>query len=599
MVQEVEEMNNKLPDGITLSTLRDLFDEAKVEHEPAFRRARILDATDKGKMWDVIGAKFPDYQILPNTNHVAYVKNNLLANIYTVSRAASIVPTSEDDKEIVTHLNVALEHAWTTGSIGYYQMQAGERAALLNKGITHVSWDNSPQGGKGDSFYEGEPVLKTISPLRFMRDPYVDDIAKASYAMTWDWIHKNVIKRDDDYKDAYAKYKESYKSNTSAANPSSQTLTDKTNNEPIANKDYELVYIFHVYGDDNKLYEIHTIDFNYTLLVKELAPAIMPYAELFCNLPVDDIVGTSEAAKIYSNSVAINLMNSFALTAEYKNQRPPKYISKNAGLDIASFRKYGNDADHTFVVQGDASKSVHYHQFPQVTPQTQALLQQLGFDIKDITGLDARYTGRDTGSILTTGGMENMLDQVTMIDQPKIVNYEKYAKRVSQLVLMNMLEFSEKRKYFYKDPRSTSYKTVEVNFPDIDTDTLFAYDLNISPMLPKNKQRVAQMANVLMEKQMQYQGTGQQVTLITPEEWLMFQDIPNKEFMLERMGIERSQDYIKKVSETIFTYAKLTETGMDPAEAMVQTAQSLQNKERPQADQVPLSEIGSPLPNQV
>lgn len=596
MELEVGIMAIKLPNGITLGSLREMYDEAYLEHEAAFVKAKILDGTDKGKMWDVIGATFPDYQILPNTNHVAYIKNNLLANIYTVGRGASIIPTSEGDKEIVTHLNIAMEHAWSTGMIGYHQMEAGERAALLNKGITKVSWDNSKTGGTGDSFYKGEADLKNISPLRFLRDPYVDDIADAAYAITWDWKHKNVIKRDADYKEEYADYKGSSQGDSVA---SVENLSDKNDTKPTSNK-YLKIFEFYVQSEeDGLLYEIHTIGFDHVLMLKEKKPGVIPFSELYCNVPVDDIIGTSEPARIYSNSVAINLVNSFALTAEYKNQRPPKYISKNSGLDVASYQKYGNDADHTFVVSGDATKAVHHHQFPQVSPQSTALLQQLGFDIKEVTGVDGRYTGRDTGSILTTGGVENMLDQVSMIDQPKIINFEKYAKRLSQLVLMNMIEFSPKRKYFVKDPRSTAYKTIEVDFPEIDEDTLFAYELNISPMLPKNKQRMAQMANVLMEKQMQYQGAGSQVTLITPEEWLMFQDIPNKEYMLERMGLERTQNYIEQVSETIFTYAGLTEKGVDPAQAMVQTAQQLQNKERPQAEQIPLTEIDSPLPNQV
>lgn len=589
-------MKIKLPEGITLSYLREIYDEAYSEHESAFRKAKILDGTDKGKMWDVIGATFPEYQILPNTNHVAYVKNNLLANIYTVGRFADVAPTSKDDAETVQHLNVALEHAWDTGMIGYHQMQAGERAALINKGITKVGWDNTKTGGKGDSFYKGEPDLENINPLKFMRDPYVDDISKASYAMTWDWIHKNVVKRDDDYKEAYNEF---VAAKTASSADTVENLSDRNSTgRPSSNK-YLKIFKFYVITDEKELYEIHTIDFDHVLLVKELKPAILPFAELYCNIPVDDILGTSEPARIYSNSVAINLINSFALTAEYKNQRPPKYITKASGLDVASFQKHGNDADHTFVVGGDATKAVHYHQFPQISPQGTALLQSLGIDIEKVTGVDGRYTGRDTGSILTTGGMEDMMNAVTMIDQYKIINYEKYSKRLSQLVLMNMIQFAPKRKYFVKDPRSTGYKTIEVDFPDIDEETLFSYSLNISPILPKNKQRMAQMANILMEKQMQYQGTGAQVDLITPEEWLMFQDLPNKEYMLERMGIQRSQDYIKKVSETIFTYSKLVEGGIDPNDAVLMTADTLKNKEQPQTDRVPLSEIGSPLPNQV
>ena len=54
------------------------------------------------------------------------------------------------------------------------------------------------------------------------------------------------------------------------------------------------------------------------------------------------------------------------------------------------------------------------------------------------------------------------------------------------------------------------------------------------------------MANMLMEKQMQYQESGSSVQLITEEEWLMMQDLPMKEYMLERMGIQRQRDSIEE-----------------------------------------------------
>jgi hypothetical protein len=84
-----------------------------------------------------------------------------------------------------------------------------------------------------------------------------------------------------------------------------------------------------------------------------------------------------------------------------------------------------------------------------------------------------------------------------------------------------------------------------------------------------------------MEKQMQYSQSGQKVEWITPEEWLMFQDLPNKEYMLERMGIQRNSDYVDKVSQVIFQYAELTQNGMPPEQALVATANTLQQSETP------------------
>ena len=80
----------------------------------------MLEQIDSGDLWKAIKAKFPAYQILPDTNFVSYVKNNIVASLYTVMKSASI-PTTEDDKEICTHLNIALERIWSIGNIGYLQ----------------------------------------------------------------------------------------------------------------------------------------------------------------------------------------------------------------------------------------------------------------------------------------------------------------------------------------------------------------------------------------------------------------------------------------------------------------------------------------------
>ena len=160
-------------------------------------------------------------------------------------------------------------------------------------------------------------------------------------------------------------------------------------------------------------------------------------------------------------------------------------------------------------------------------------MQLFSNDVQTISGVDGRYTGRDTGSILTTGGISNMLDQVTMIDAPKVNNYEVYCKRLTQLILSNYLTHSAiERNYFVKDKRTLEWETVNVKFPNISADTVFSYEIAISSELPKNKSRIEAVANHLMEMQMQYQGQGIETDLITPEEWLMMQDLPMTEFII-------------------------------------------------------------------
>jgi hypothetical protein len=291
------------------------------------------------------------------------------------------------------------------------------------------------------------------------------------------------------------------------------------------------------------------------------------------------LIGNSEPSKIFANNLVFNLMNSIAYTGEYKNQRPPKFVNAQSNLNIAAFKKHGNEADRTFIVNGDASKAVHYQQFPQVSAALPNMLQGLAQNIQEVSGVDGRYTGRDTGSIITTGGTEEMLNRVTLIDTPKVMCYEHYIKQLTELVLKMLLEFAPKRKYLVKDPTNTSTEakwiTAEVDFPNLDSDTVFDYAVQISSELPKNKQRVQAWANTMMEKQLQYQKEGMQVEIITPEEWIRMQDVPYKEQMLERMGIESRLNSWIEANTVISEYASMIEQGVTAEDAMALSAQGL------------------------
>ena len=80
-----------MPEGVTLSTLQSNYQIAANEYSLTMKKAVKLDATDDGSLWAAVKAKFPEYQILPDSNWVSYVKNNILASVYTVGDRKSVV----------------------------------------------------------------------------------------------------------------------------------------------------------------------------------------------------------------------------------------------------------------------------------------------------------------------------------------------------------------------------------------------------------------------------------------------------------------------------------------------------------------------------
>jgi len=571
---------------IKLSTLQDYWDLMKQHYTRDQRRMKVLEQVDSSDLWKAIKAKFPAYQILPDTNFVSYVKNNLVASLYTVMKSASILPTTEEDKQTCVELNIALERVWSLGNFGYLQFQAGTNAALFNVGYTQVGWDEEVTAGTGDALYKGNVTLKNINPIKFMRDPFSTSLDTAGYCCTYDKYHKSVFEENPRYKEMFDWFVNKSKQNDIATPIPQLPGSNKT-----PDKDYYTLIIYWI-KQSNKMYEIHVINNDTILHWKEIKPAIFPIAELYCEDPGEKLVGVSPCAKVFANNVAYNVMQSLALTAEYRNQRPPKFVSNQSGLNIKAFSQYGDDPDKTFIVNGDATRAVHYHEYPQISAAMPGNLQTLTQGIELVSGVDSRYTGRDTGSIITTGGTEEMLNRVTMIDTPKIMNYENYTKKLTKLVLLNLLEYAPKRKYFRKKPGTAkTYESITVDFPNIPVDTLFDYELMISSELPKNKQRIAEAANYLMEKQMQYNQAQQGIQLITEEEWLQMQDLPFKEQMLERMGLQRINNAVEDVSQVLFQYADLVSKGVTPEDAMMATAQTLDQSRRGQAIEPDISNM--------
>ena len=563
-------------DECLIGKLREYYSIAKSQYTTEVKRIKLLDAVDSTNVWKALHMTFPKHQILPDTNFVSYVKSNLVASIYTVAKAPTILATSEEDKELVMRLNIALERIWSLSRVGLYQMRAGERAALCNLGITQVGWDKDVVGGSGDAFYKGNVVLKNIDPIKFMRDPFATSLEDAKYCCTIESYHKSVLMENPNYKD---KLKD-----LDWTTPMTDYTTLSETKPVGAAKDYYTLVIFWVKQDDGSIDEIHTLNLEKIIYKKKnIKPSAYPFAILNCNIvPDGKLIGTSEPAKIFANYLAYNLLDSVAMTAEYKNQNPPKFINSQSGLDIMQFAKYGDTPGHTFIVNGDASKAVHYHEYPQPSSNIPKYKQDTSMNIQLISGVDGRYTGRDTGSVITTGGVEDMLNRVTLIDTPKILLYEDYALQLARLILGNFIEFSNVRRYFVKDPQKrNTYKTVEVDFPKIESKTLFNYEISISSELPKNKARIAEAANNLMEKQMQYNkanGGQNGVQLITEEEWLEMQDLPFKERMMDRMGMQREIDMVEQVTQSIFQYAELVNQGMDPQAAVEATAATLNNQ---------------------
>lgn len=576
-----------LPEGVCLQGIKDRIKDTDSRYTKVLERMRILDGTDRGKLWDVVAAKFPKYQLTPDSNWINYIKENLVASIYTTGKYATLTPKSKDDIKFVVEFNAALETIWDNIKAEYYQFLAGERAALLNLGITQVGWDKNIVGGTKNYWYKGDIKFKNIDPMKFRRDPYADVFDNSEFCYYYDDYSLAIIKSKALYKERIAEIEKAVGvlDDNNILSDIIPAATDRQKTNDSKSKYHKLTYYYTMYPDDSesnkegyKIAEIHLLDDTYVLHCNpDLKPRMFPFALLYCNEPAGDIVGASEPAKQFKSNLTYNLLNSIYATHAYKAQRPPRFIDAGSGINLRQFAKYGNDADKTFIVNGDASKAVHYAQFPALPPELLQVKQDLGRDIKDTSGIDEIYAGKNTGSIQTTGGMDTLMEATTGRDNQKLLLYEEYTKRLTELVVNNIIQFGDKRKYTVTDPITQQVKEVEFDFPHVDDDIRFRYSLDIQTYLPRNKARLASIANMLLEKQTQYKPDPE---IITVEEWLLMQDIPFKDMIFKRMGIQRNTRITEQVAQTLEMFATLVDGGVEPDVAVEQVANQLQAQQQ-------------------
>ena len=567
-----------LPEGVCLEHIKATIKDSETKYAKVLKRMQLLDGADRGKLWDTIRAKFPSYQLTPDSNWVNYIKENLVASIYSTGRYACLTPKSADDVKWVTEFNSALESIWDSIRADYYQFLAGERAALLNIGITMVGWKKTIIGGTKNHFYKGDVTFKNIDPMKFRRDPYADVFDNSEYCYYFDEYALPIIKGKEIYKERLEEIEKALgtlKNINALEHPVKPNTERGDTSDPNSNY-HKLTYYYTKYIKDGeeRIAEVHLLDDQYIIYcVEDLKPRMYPFAILYCNDPAGDIVGSSEPAKQFQSNLAYNLLNSIYATHAYKAQRPPRFVNQASGINLRQFAKYGNDADKTFVVNGDATTAVHYAQFPALPPELLTVKQDLKADIQEVSGIDMMYAGKKTGSIQTTGGMDAMLDATSQRDNQKILQYEMYTKRLTELVVNNLVQFGDRREYTVTDPITQQTQVVTLDFPEVDDDIRFRYELDIQPYLPRNKARMSAVANMLLEKQAQYKPDPE---IITVEEWLLMQDIPFKDMLFKRMGIQRNTHITEQVAKTLEMFSTLVEGGMDVNEAVENVAAQLQ-----------------------
>lgn len=576
---------------LDVDKFRALFQQRRLKKE---RIWRMLDSYDTGEFWDTIRSRLPSHQLIPDTNHVFYVKDNIVNSTYAAPYIADVLPTDPNDQDLSREINKFIEYEYNRQEVGDKQLSLGTRTALLNCSFLQFAWNKDSEIKVGENVNKGEIEIITRDPMEVLLDPNFKDFqeGRAVFILGEDSYDSIVA----NYPSAKEDIDEIFKSKTDGSinvtnNASPYEMGKSYNNKDVVRTNEGMLPVYNcfykVLDDNNKIridQIIYTTD-NIVLYAKKgIKPNYFPLVALYATPPEKDPYGIGVVQRIVKNAMAINVLDSISVTHVYASQRTPVVLDLRSGLSAARVAAEINDPDRVFPINdGDPSKVIHRLDYPDLPNNLEYIKSSLEAAIEKITGVDVKYTGRDTASVTTTGGMERLQSRVTMTDNTRINLIEKYARDFTKMLLDFYVHFGGERHFATnKEQSKQEQEALSVDFNKLKENKherhQFAFHIEASPLLPKNRARLAEAANMIMEMQLQYQG---QIELMTGEEWLFYQDFPQKDMMLDRMKLDRLRDDFEEITNELSSFSAMTEQGMRPEAAVQQLADERKAKRDP------------------
>lgn len=536
-----------------LKDILDIFHYFATEKGEYNKVCTQLDAYDSGNFWSHVKAKLPKHQMLVDTNYINYVKQNQVNSIYSGGYIADVAPRSAEDEDLARKVNMFLEFVYDDVNLNYYQLLAGERAALLNVGAIMIQWD-----GK-----KNKVVPRFIETASLYLDPAVRAYQEGSALFVAEIISKRDLYRSK------PEYKEKLEQNKELGQAASTQYGRHYIGSKTPTSNDNIVYLLNAFikNDKGGIDQYVIGNENVILESKEnIKPDCFPVAVLYALPPVKDVYGFNVTKLVLRNCLALNLLDSIGVTHVYAQQRRATLMRRDIGISVDYLSANINNPDTTIPVDGDPTKAVHQLDLPDLPNFLVEYRARLEESIFLISGVDPIYTGRQTNSVTTTGGVERMQQRSSLTDATKITMLEYFTKQLTKMIFDFYVEFGDKYNVYNKAKHKALKEVYEIDFSKFrDKKISFDFVMNASPYLPKNRVRYAEAATQVMEMQMQYQMNP---PLMTPEEWLGYQDFPQKDMMLQRIEAQRLKNDTDEITENVVNFSSLIQQGVTPEGAV-------------------------------
>lgn len=574
--------------GYKVEKIMKLFDHFSSERLQYERLWKLLDAYDSGEFWKQVKDFMPGYAIKPDTNWVDYVKETYINSLYVGSYRGDVFCRKYNYEKETLAINEFLEYMFNKLKINQRQLEAGERAALLNFGATELGWNADIIDGVSDDngLFSGEVEAKHIDNMNLFLDPSSIDYQKGQALFIAEDITLAELEAEKRFSDRIKKFKDVYIKNGEYVSKMEPRQYGKgyygqrSNNKNDNRFRLLTCYFKHTSPEISgyRLDKIWVLEDDFILNIQtDLKPKVFPVMLLYSSKPTKDPYGIPKTKKVLNNAITVNLLDSIDSTLIYRDLRRPKVISRRAGINESLFAEQGNDPDRLWVVDGDPNNVVRFIDQPDIDYNRLFNLRtRLEANIMRIAFIDDTYNGTDTNSIQTTGGMDMLNQRLTMRDNTRMSWLQKYILDITEFIMLLYLENGGKRKFPVYNKYNEVSDVKELDFEKMKAEHMkFDFTCDITPNLPNNAQRRGDIATEIMEKQMQY---GFNPQLITAEEWLAAQDFPTKYKILKRIRDERMRNDKEDLESDLVNYAGMVNQGMRPESAVDQLVAEKQYK---------------------
>jgi len=521
-----------------------------------------LDMFDRGEQWKNVS--IPPWIPKPVTNFIRYIRTLKRANLASAIGKANFMSVNPQFEEQVLKLQKAYDHVWETENIQRTLRTSLDRGLLQGTSVLYVYNDDAYVGGTyrepydpQNQLYSGKICVKRVPIANFYPDPDAYDLDSCKFIEVTEILSLQQVRNNPEFRKyceeqgTEKKLKELNINSLGQSDSEAGTIytreANPLNNGQNIQGDEMVVLHCHwerVYNEQGDweiscTYYIQDVDF---ILLKRtnIQPNVYPFAVYVDEEEENSFWGSSIIMDVFENQKIINKTAQIAAIIGTLHQNPQKIVARESGINASDLAKTGTLPGKVWTTNADPQNSIATIQPPDIPRGLFDLEDRLKNDIREIVGVTEAYTGNSVGSLTTSSGVNSLIERATVRDKDKMVQIDKFVEDVSNLIVLTIL-------YNWKDSRpmmttaangQPQYEQFEP-FDDWDVDNIeWRVRSDVYAKAPATQVSKRQQADQMMQMQGQFQFNP---PIITPEEWVKFQDFDMKEETVRRMEADRQK----------------------------------------------------------